>query len=271
MGGITSKLANKWPSWGIYKHAPPVFWRKRRVCSIEKKGGQIKRVSWRGELVLYRTTYVQQYIYKLASPRKAFYLATFFSLGPITNVFCAPKKGWGMLVYAPGWSLASQFWSHTPPPKKFVFPRPKSPLKTVFLINFSFENFGVFCLCGENFVTPFSTLAMIKGSLPTNSTTPDRLRSWAKTESEDFPSFGVRTLSIKKNQIKVQSLVVIYTPKDAHSLIFVTGGSVIACQMLANILFCSWRGELVVRSFKHMYYIRTVVKSTRTGVNRGTR
>ena len=26
----------------------------------------------------------------------------------ITNVFCA-KNGWGMLVYAPGWSLASQF------------------------------------------------------------------------------------------------------------------------------------------------------------------
>ena len=26
------------------------------------------------------------------------------------------------------------------------------------------------------FVTPFSTLAKIKGSLPTNSTTPDRLR-----------------------------------------------------------------------------------------------
>ena len=47
------------------------------------------------------------------------------------------------------------------------------------------------------FVTPFSTLAMIKGSLPTNSTTPDRLRSWTKTESEDFPGFGGRTLSKK--------------------------------------------------------------------------
>ena len=50
----------------------------------------------------------------------------------ITNVFCA-KKGWGMLVYGPGWSLASQFRSYTPPPKKLVFPRPKnenSPLKT---------------------------------------------------------------------------------------------------------------------------------------------
>ena len=34
----------------------------------------------------------------------------------ITNVFCA-KHGWGMLVYAPGWSLPSQFWSYTPSKK----------------------------------------------------------------------------------------------------------------------------------------------------------
>jgi len=39
--------------------------------------------------------------------------------------------------------------------------------------------------------------AMIQGSLPTDSTTPDRLRSWTKTESEDFPGFWVRTLSKK--------------------------------------------------------------------------
>jgi len=71
------------------------------------------------------------------------------------------------------------------------------PLKTVFLIQIFFEYFGVFCLCDENFVTPCSTLAMIQGSLPTNSTTPDRLLSWAKTESEDFPGLGVRTLSKK--------------------------------------------------------------------------
>ena len=29
-GGITSKLASQCPSWGIYKHAPPAFWRKRK-------------------------------------------------------------------------------------------------------------------------------------------------------------------------------------------------------------------------------------------------
>ena len=41
-GGITSKLATQGPSWGIYKHAPPVFWRKRiqrrlLYINIEKK------------------------------------------------------------------------------------------------------------------------------------------------------------------------------------------------------------------------------------------
>ena len=35
----------------------------------------------------------------------------------------APKNGWGMLVYAPGWSLANQFWSYIPP-QKLVFPFP---------------------------------------------------------------------------------------------------------------------------------------------------
>jgi len=45
-------------------------------------------------------------LYKLAAPRKAFYLVPFFS---IEQTSFAPKNGWGMLVYAPGWSLASQF------------------------------------------------------------------------------------------------------------------------------------------------------------------
>tara|TARA_B100000513_G_scaffold20050_1_gene7902 strand:- start:92 stop:283 length:192 start_codon:yes stop_codon:yes gene_type:complete len=39
-------------------------------------------------------------------PKKIFLFGHLFL--NITNVFCA-KKGWGMLVYAPGWSLASQF------------------------------------------------------------------------------------------------------------------------------------------------------------------
>ena len=51
-GGITSKLASQWPSLGIYKHAPPVFWRKRRLLNW-KKGGQVEvmMASWGGQLV----------------------------------------------------------------------------------------------------------------------------------------------------------------------------------------------------------------------------
>jgi hypothetical protein len=41
----------------------------------------------------------------------------------------------------------------------------------------------------HDFVTPFSTFANIKGALPTNSTTPDRLRWRTKTDDEDFPGF----------------------------------------------------------------------------------
>tara|TARA_B100000524_G_scaffold41075_1_gene19756 strand:- start:471 stop:614 length:144 start_codon:yes stop_codon:yes gene_type:complete len=41
--------------------------------------------------------------------------------------------------------------------------------KLMFLI----QNFGVFFFFGDFFVTPFSTHANIKGSFPTNSTTPD--------------------------------------------------------------------------------------------------
>ena len=89
-----------------------------------------------------------------------------------------------------------------PPPKKLVFPRPKKwrkfPTENCFPDPIFFlKILAFYCLCGENFVTPFSTLAMIQGSLPTNSTTPDRLRLWTKTESEDFPGFWVRTLSKK--------------------------------------------------------------------------
>ena len=47
-----------------------------------------------------------------------------------------------------------------------------SPLKTAV----SDPKFWRLLFFGENFVTPISTLANIKGSLPTNSTTPDRLR-----------------------------------------------------------------------------------------------
>ena len=52
-GGITSKLASQWSQWpssGIYKHAPPVLGRKRRLLNW-KKGGQVMIASWGGQLV----------------------------------------------------------------------------------------------------------------------------------------------------------------------------------------------------------------------------
>jgi|TARA_B100000513_G_scaffold108512_1_gene46941 hypothetical protein len=65
------------------------------------------------------------------------------------------------------------------------------------------QNFGV-CLFGENFVTPFSTLANIKGSIPTNLTTPDRLRCRTKTDAgEDFLAVFIAGSNIYRIQKKV--------------------------------------------------------------------
>ena len=48
-------------------------------------------------------------------------------------------------------------------------------------------NFGTIFIF--DFVMPFSTFANIQGPLPTNSTTPDRLRCRSKTDGEEFPGF----------------------------------------------------------------------------------
>ena len=74
---------------------------------------------------------------------------------------------------------------------------------------------------------------MIKGSLPTNLTTPDRLRWRSKTDDEDLPGFWpilFSNINIVKKKFfqKVRHLVVLYTPKEAHRRIFVTGESVFA-------------------------------------------
>ena len=52
--------------------------------------------------------FIYYYYYNLQAgrPKKRFLFGHLFF--NITNVFCAKKRG-GMLVYAPGWSLASQF------------------------------------------------------------------------------------------------------------------------------------------------------------------
>ena len=48
---------------------------------------------------------------------------------------------------------------------------------------------------------------MVKGSLPTNSTTPDRLRWRAKTESEDFPVFGFKLKLCQKKVFYKKSAI----------------------------------------------------------------
>ena len=71
----------------------------------------------------------------------------------------------------------------------------------------------------HDFVTPFSTFANIKGSLPTNSTTPDRLRPWIRTDGEGFPVFGqfcFRTSPQKSFLNRIHDLVAIYTPTEAR-------------------------------------------------------
>ena len=58
--------------------------------------------------------YIYIYIYILAGLKSAVGGAQnntqeFFSIYQTSYIFAPPKNGWGMLVYAPGWSLASQF------------------------------------------------------------------------------------------------------------------------------------------------------------------
>ena len=131
---------------------------------------------------------------------KLFFGPFFFN---ITNVFCA-KKWVGMLVYAPGWSLASQFWSYTPP-KKLVFPRPKnenSPLKTVFLIQISFWKFWRFTVCAAKILSRRSRLSRWSRA-PSRLIRP-RPIDWdfgPKQRVKIFPGFGFE-LCQKKGFLK---------------------------------------------------------------------
>ena len=54
-----------------------------------------------------------------------------------------------MLVYAPGWTLASQFWSYAPPSKSWFFrgqTNENSPLKSAVSVWFLLKNSGNFFL-----------------------------------------------------------------------------------------------------------------------------
>ena len=57
---------------------------------------------------------------------------------------------------------------------------------------------------------------MIKGSLPTKSTTPDRLRWRARPSNDDFTVFDEEKHE-KKFFFRARHLVVIYTPKEQRS------------------------------------------------------
>ena len=63
-----------------------------------------------------------------------------------------------------------------------------------------------------------------------------------------FPQFLGSNINIVKKRFfqKVRHLVVIYTPKEAHSRIFVIGGQYSRDKGWQTKTF-SWRGELVLR------------------------
>ena len=113
------------------------------------------------------------------------------------------KTGGAACFYMPqepgcGWPLASQFWSYTTPQKvRFSAARKwKFPIETCC---FGYPKFWQFLFLGRNFVTPLSTLANITGTLPTNSTTPDRLRQRTRTDGEGFIlGFRVQTSAKQK-------------------------------------------------------------------------
>ena len=130
-------------------------------------------------------------LYKLAAPRKVFIWPPFFEYNK--RLLVLRQKTGGACLYMPQDGLWLASFEVIPPPQKVSFLAAKKmkishwklfSWSIFFLIFLAFYN-----LCGENFVTPFSTLAMIQGSLPTNSTTPDRLRCRARPSDEDFTVF----------------------------------------------------------------------------------
>ena len=99
------------------------------------------------------------------------------------------------------------------------------------------QNFGVFWFFGETLSrrSRLSRTSRGKGSLSTNSTTPDRLRQRTRTEGEDFPVVWFQHRQKENHLQKVPNRVLVYTPKKAHhSRSFVTGESVFAQQILAK-------------------------------------
>ena len=71
-------------------------------------------------------TGLKKCVLQAGRPKKSFLFGHLFL--NITNIFWAKKRVGHACIcprgQGPGWSLASQFWSYTPP--KLVFPRPKN-------------------------------------------------------------------------------------------------------------------------------------------------
>ena len=152
-----------------------------------------------------------------------------------------------MLVYAQGWSLASQFWSDTPPPKvsfpaakKWKFPTENCCFWSKIFLDF----FCVFCVCSANFVTPFSTLTKIKGSLPTNSTTLDRLRWWARPSGDVSRFFEEE--KHKKSFFSCPPSSPDLHAKRSLKPDFCDRGVSNRVTNAGQQIFSSWRGELVL-------------------------
>ena len=130
----------------------------------------------------------------------------------------------------------SQFWGYNPP--KLAFPQPKSE-KSCFWVGNAVSvldcwNFRVKIL---NCIIFFPAKILSRRSrLSRWSRAPSRLirprpidcDRGPKQRVKIFPVFGFELCHKKSFFQKVHDLVVIYTPKEAHSGIFVTRGSVIA-------------------------------------------
>ena len=152
----------------------------------------------------------------------------------------------------------SQFWNYNPPPK-LAFPRPKYGkfLLSKTAVSADIKNSRPKCkwrfFFDNFFVTPFSTFANNKRSYQTNSSTLDHLRWRIGTACEDFPGVCPPLFCEhlqNENRVfigtPIYSSALIYTTsKEAHSRIFVTGGSLFARQMVAKKIAESRGDELV--------------------------
>ena len=140
----------------------------------------------------------------------------------------APKKGSGACLYMPRMGVTAHWLANfegipAPPPICFFgLQRDENlPLKTV-VSDHKLGKFGrLFSFTAKIMSSRsrrLSPLANMKGSLPSHSTRPDRLRSWTPTDGEaSIAGFGFRTRSKHSFFDRVHDLVLIYTPKEAHS------------------------------------------------------